>query len=580
MLAPAAASADIRGVTPTFKVLYGYQVTGGGEHIVALADRGANSRDLYTTDLSSGLTRRLNKADQEVEPNFGGGPAARKGFTMDPDGTRVIYRARVPSDKPWDLYSVAVAGGDRRRLNTPFGADDFGVETFWIPTGMDRVVWSERRGAEHRLFSSNLDGTDRRTLHPSSHVFAANLNAGGSLRFPVAFSPEGDQVVFAVRRLSDSATFLWAVDPNGSNTRSLTPESDWGQLQFSPGGQHIVFGFNDVQALPLANPGNKVTVAPGGSSAIPVDSSRLIYQTTNGGDTGVGVVNYDGTSAFELLPPTEDLLVLFLSSNRRFVYYGVGGSPSGAVYRVWIEDGAKGKKLFDHNQQQFSSTFGPAPTPARDWILSTLDNTVYAMPATPGGPQVPLLPTQVGGNLWYGPVDPSDTWVLLTLDNQTAAYNRHTGATVDLDPRDDWNFTESPGWTDNGQVYFESRTNAGSRIVIFDFIHCGGYLATHVGTGGRDVIEGTNGKDVIVARGGNDLVNGNGGADIVCGGPGNDVLNGGPGSDVIFGHTGDDTVRGNEQQDTLNGGPGTDVLNGGRAADTCTNGETLKFCEN
>ena len=47
---------------------------------------------------------------------------------------------------------------------------------------------------------------------------------------------------------------------------------------------------------------------------------------------------------------------------------------------------------------------------------------------------------------------------------------------------------------------------------------CFGRPATHVGDGGRDVIDGTSGPDVIVTRGGNDDIDGAGGRDRICAG--------------------------------------------------------------
>jgi RTX calcium-binding nonapeptide repeat (4 copies) len=78
---------------------------------------------------------------------------------------------------------------------------------------------------------------------------------------------------------------------------------------------------------------------------------------------------------------------------------------------------------------------------------------------------------------------------------------------------------------------------------------CGGRVATHVGTSGRDRLRGTPGRDVIAGLGGNDVIEGRGGNDVLCGGPGRDTIRGGGGRDTLRGGPGRDDVR---------GGPGRD----------------------
>lgn len=75
-------------------------------------------------------------------------------------------------------------------------------------------------------------------------------------------------------------------------------------------------------------------------------------------------------------------------------------------------------------------------------------------------------------------------------------------------------------------------------------VMCGGFVATIVGTPGRDFIEGTAGRDVIAALQGDDVVYGNAGDDVICGGHGDDSLIGGDGFDTIYGAQGNDNIHG------------------------------------
>jgi Ca2+-binding RTX toxin-like protein len=102
---------------------------------------------------------------------------------------------------------------------------------------------------------------------------------------------------------------------------------------------------------------------------------------------------------------------------------------------------------------------------------------------------------------------------------------------------------------------------------------CAGFLATIVGTEGKDEVEGTSGPDVIVTFGGGDKIEGKGGDDIICSGAGDDEVNGNGGHDYIDAGPGKDNLEGNAGNDTLDGGPGKDKCRGGSGANTLINCE-------
>jgi len=91
--------------------------------------------------------------------------------------------------------------------------------------------------------------------------------------------------------------------------------------------------------------------------------------------------------------------------------------------------------------------------------------------------------------------------------------------------------------------------------------------ATHVGTGGSEIISGTPSHDVIFGKGGNDILIGRAGMDILCGGPGSDSLRGGSDSDVLYGGRGHDLLKGEGGWDYADGGAGRDLIKGNSGND-------------
>ena len=52
----------------------------------------------------------------------------------------------------------------------------------------------------------------------------------------IAFSPEGDRILFSRLDANYSATSLWSVRVDGSDVQLLVPGTDWGDWQPLPAG--------------------------------------------------------------------------------------------------------------------------------------------------------------------------------------------------------------------------------------------------------------------------------------------------------------------------------------------------------
>lgn len=118
-------------------------------------------------------------------------------------------------------------------------------------------------------------------------------------------------------------------------------------------------------------------------------------------------------------------------------------------------------------------------------------------------------------------------------------------------------------------------SDIGSVELPYTAPRCGGAAATHVGTGGADLINGTNGRDVVVAYGGADRIFTGAGNDIVCAGGGNDSVFTAAGVDRVFGQGGGDRVFGGPGRDFLYGQRGFDRLFGNAGGDRLFGGGQL-----
>lgn len=150
-------------------------------------------------------------------------------FYYSPDGKSIIGNAKRGGDDAYQVYTLNIDGTDIRRIN------DRGEDacSFYFPDGK-RIVWTSTRdhaelakgnysdprdypqGAE--LYSSNLDGSDRRRL-TDNQVYDAE----------VSVSPDGQWLLFG--RQTNGKMDLWRMRPDGSGEMQITRLEGW-----EPGG--------------------------------------------------------------------------------------------------------------------------------------------------------------------------------------------------------------------------------------------------------------------------------------------------------------------------------------------------------
>jgi TolB protein len=145
-----------------------------------------------------------------------------------PDGRSIAMT--LSKDGNPEIYVLTLATGAFRRLTRHPGID---TEPTWAPNGRDIAFVSDRLGVPH-VFVMDADGGNVR-----------QLTFGGFHTQP-RWSPRGDTIVFTMRQTLHD---LWAIAPDGSNTRRLTDGTNDSQgATRAPNGRHIAFQSNRLGA--------------------------------------------------------------------------------------------------------------------------------------------------------------------------------------------------------------------------------------------------------------------------------------------------------------------------------------------
>lgn len=105
-------------------------------------------------------------AERISQPLIGGGEVFAD-FVVDPDGTRVVYKADADTDEVLELYAVNTDGTNFQKLNPPLGPRGVFDRGFAVSADGTRVVY--RADAEtddvYELYAVNVDGTDFQKLN-------------------------------------------------------------------------------------------------------------------------------------------------------------------------------------------------------------------------------------------------------------------------------------------------------------------------------------------------------------------------------------------------------------------------------
>ncbi len=217
------------------------------DHIFTISPTGADLRSIGPA------------VSSELEPG-------NQGAGFSPDGQSIIFAATTRVDTGASGSGIFTIGADGSGLTTILssaGASSDGPPTFafntpsYFPNGQE-IVFSavEGFGSEYRIYTMNLDGSNRQQLTSGHEDFEAHV------------SPDGGEIAFD--RVHDGHSAIYIMSSAGSApTRLSAPGCDASQGGFSPDGSRLVF----VQSC---GPGSAslFTMAPDGSHRRRLTRSR------------------------------------------------------------------------------------------------------------------------------------------------------------------------------------------------------------------------------------------------------------------------------------------------------------------
>ncbi len=149
-----------------------------------------------------------------------------------PDGTRVAY---ITSSEIFEPYvrttSLVIADADGTELQVltdrsdgPTGGLGHWSNLVWSPRA-DRLAFSWTTGIGGSTVASEL-----RVLDVSSGEVTTIIAAEPGVR-PLAYSPEGDRILYTTRDVNRDPTGLWSISVDGSGRQLLVPGSARGDWQ-------------------------------------------------------------------------------------------------------------------------------------------------------------------------------------------------------------------------------------------------------------------------------------------------------------------------------------------------------------
>ncbi|RMH18792.1 MAG: choice-of-anchor D domain-containing protein [Acidobacteria bacterium] len=209
-----------------------FRISPDGRRVVYVADFDVDEVfELFSVPIDGGRVTQLN-------PLLAGGRGDVRGdvphpFLISPDSTRVVYLADQEADEVVELYSVAIDGGGRVKLNpTPVaegdvrGADPKAVEAFLISPDSTRVVYLADQETDEvfELFSVPIDGGPAIKLNPTLAGGRGDVRGPEQgMPNPFVVSPDSRWVAYVADQETDSVFELFSVPIDGGPAIKLNP---------------------------------------------------------------------------------------------------------------------------------------------------------------------------------------------------------------------------------------------------------------------------------------------------------------------------------------------------------------------
>lgn len=266
----------------------GFQISPDGDTVVYRKGRNAtDSWDLYSVAMIGGEAVLINGA-------LPSGAAPRNYFLITPNSARVLYLVDATVDDSFDLYSVAINGGGPVKLTTGVSAGYSIDPSFQISADGSRVAF---RGATvaaqvYHLFSAPVTGGTVVRLNGA-------LQAGENVEATFAISQDSSKVVYRSDEDVNDVIELYSVPIGGGTPTRLNPSF----------------------ALPVPTASDVLDFA------ISPDSARVVYRADQNVDTlnelfSVPLAGGTATKLNRSLASGGDVLNYRISPNSAWVVYG------------------------------------------------------------------------------------------------------------------------------------------------------------------------------------------------------------------------------------------------------------------
>lgn len=216
--------------------VYEWAWSADGSRVVYLATEDtAGVHELYSVDAFGNNRVKLNG-------DLGSrGDVVRGGWSISPDGQRVLYQADQERDEQFEIYSVGISGEGRSKLNAAMPEGARVVQWQWSPDGSQVAYVSDHqtRGQFH-LYSVSASGDNRVLLSPP-------LADQGAFQ-KISWSADGLHIVYSAEldtlgrfelfsSAADGSTFK-QLSGNFVSGGSIAEENSW---SISPNGRWVAY---------------------------------------------------------------------------------------------------------------------------------------------------------------------------------------------------------------------------------------------------------------------------------------------------------------------------------------------------
>jgi TolB protein len=251
-------------------------VTVEPDRIVFVSGPTTKSLDIYIMDADSSNVKQLTDT------------AVTEGdFSCSPDGRSIVY------DSGGSKSKIMVMNIDNRQELCLSGDD---TETSnhnptWSPDGT-RIVFSSHNLTEKNsdIYVVDADGKNLTKLTDTSKCNETDPD----------WSPDGTQIVFSSYNITEGESNIYVMDSDGSNLTQLTNtiERSEGLPVWFPDGTRIMFSEHSLIYVMNADGSNqkRLVSLPVSSPKLLPDGTKIIFSAIATKDTGIFVINPDGTN--------------------------------------------------------------------------------------------------------------------------------------------------------------------------------------------------------------------------------------------------------------------------------------------